>query len=70
MLKQLLSVDDIEKLKIGDHLCDGPQLSAAKLYTIGNISHGQVYAIHQNNHFELKVFKCDELPATPWWLLT
>ena len=70
LFKQFLSVSDIQKLKIGDQLCDGPQLSLAKLYTIGNISHGLVYAIHQNGHFELKIFRSSEMPATSWWLLT
>jgi hypothetical protein len=39
-----------------------------KTYTIGNISHGLVYAILDNGHLELKVFKTDEVPDASWWV--
>ncbi len=68
MLKQILSVSDVKKLKAGDQLSDHPELSMGKVYTIGNVSHGQVYAIYENGRLELKIFKTDEMPEMPWWV--
>jgi hypothetical protein len=68
MLKQLLSVSDVNQLKTGDQLTDHPELSLGKMYTIGNVSHGLVYAIFDNGRLELKLLKTDELPDSPWWV--
>lgn len=68
MLKQILSVSDVKKLKAGDHLSDHPMGSFGKTYIIENISHGLIYAIHDNDRLELKVFKTDELPDVSWWV--
>ena len=68
MLKQILSVSDVKQLKTGDQLSDHPEWSMGKTYTIGNISYGLVYAIFDNGHLELKVFKTDEVPDAPWWV--
>jgi hypothetical protein len=68
MLKQILSVGDVKKLKAGDQLSDHPELSRGKIYTVENISHGILYAIHDNGYFELKIFKTDEMPEVPWWI--
>lgn len=68
MLKQILSVSDVKKLKAGDQLSDHPELSRGKIYTIGNVSHGLVYAIYESGHYELKILKTDEMPDMPWWL--
>ncbi len=68
MLKKILSVSDVKKLKAGDQLSDHADLSMGKIYTIGNVSHGIVYAIYDNGHRELKIFKTDELPDTSWWI--
>jgi hypothetical protein len=68
MLKQILSVSDVKKLKAGDQLSDHPELSLGKTYTVENISHGIVYAIYDNGYLELKIFKTDEIPASPWWV--
>jgi hypothetical protein len=67
MLKQILSVNDVKKLKTGDRLSDRPE-RLGKIYTIQNISHGLVYAIYDNDRLELKVFKTDEVPDMSWWL--
>ena len=69
MLKQLLSVSDVKKLKTGDQLSDHPEWSLGKTYTVGNVSHWLVYAIYDDGSFELKVFKTDELPEMPWWVI-
>jgi hypothetical protein len=68
MLKQILSVSDVKKLKAGDQLSDHPELALGKTYTIENISHGIVYAVHDNGHLELKIFKTDEIPEITWWV--
>jgi hypothetical protein len=68
MLKQILSVSDVKKLKAGDHLSDHPVDSLGKKYVIGNISHGLIYAIHDNGYLELKLLKTDELPELTWWV--
>ena len=68
MLKQILSVSDVKKLKAGDQLSDNPELSLGKTYTIENISDGIVYAIYDNGYLELKIFRTDEIPDTPWWV--
>jgi hypothetical protein len=68
MLKQILSVSDVKKLKIGDRLSDHPDSSLGKTYMVGNVSCGLVYAIYDNGHVELKVFKTDEVPQMCWWV--
>jgi hypothetical protein len=68
MLKQILSVSDVKKLKAGDQLSDHPEMSLGKTYTIANVSHGLVYAICENGHLELKIFKTDEIPDMPLWV--
>ena len=68
MLKKILSVSDVKKLKAGDQLSDHHELSLGKMYTIGNVSHGLVYAIYDNGDRELKVFRTDEIPDMSWWL--
>jgi hypothetical protein len=68
MLKQILSVSDVNKLQVGDELFDNPEFSLAKIYTIQNVSKTTIYAIHENGHRELKILKTDEMPYSSWWV--
>ena len=68
MFSQLLSVSDLEKLKAGDRISDHPESSLGKMYTVGNISQGLIYAIYDTDNLELKIFKRDEMPAGAWWV--
>jgi hypothetical protein len=69
MLKQILSVRDVKKLKVGDQLFNHSELQLAKTYTIQNISDGMVYAIHENGYHELKILQIDYLPQDSWWVI-
>jgi hypothetical protein len=69
MLKQILSVSDVKKLKAGDRITDHPDSSIGKIYRIGNIADGQIYAIHDGSSLELKIFKTDQLPEIAWWIV-
>ena len=68
MLKQILSVSDVKKLQVGDQLFDHPEFSLAKTYIIQNISHGIIYAIHENGHLELKLLNLEDDPPLHWWM--
>jgi hypothetical protein len=69
MLKQILSVSDVKKLKVGDQLFDNPEFALAKIYIVQNVSNSMVYAIHENGHRELKLLKTDEMPQACWWVI-
>ena len=69
MLKQVLSVSDVRKLKVGDQLFNHSELQLAKTYTIQNISEGMVYAIYENGYRELKILQTDYLPQDSWWVI-
>ena len=68
MLKQILSVSDVSKLKVGDQLFDNPEFSLAKVYIVQNVSNGTIYAVHENGLRELKILKTDEMPYLSWWV--
>ena len=70
MLRQLLSISDVEKLKSGDQLSDHPEWSSGKIFTVVNVCNGLIYAISEGYLLELKTFKIDALPQAPWWLFT
>ncbi len=69
MLKQILSVSDVDKLKTGDILSDHSELSLGKKYTIENVFQGNIYAIHDNGFLEMKILKMDEVPGKKWWVI-
>jgi hypothetical protein len=68
MLKKILSVSDVKKLQVGDQLCDNPDYTLAKTYTVQNISDSTIYAIHDDGQLELKMLNKNAMPDSMWWV--
>ena len=68
MLKQLLSIRDVNDLRMGNRLSDNPEKDLGKTYTIQNVAHGLVYAINDSDNLELRVLATGTLPLSNWWV--